>query len=320
LLGLSISERQVTVERVAKAIDNAAGDLLTCAAFVDDDPTVDTSIDYMQHRLVVLSYHFCYLGYIRPMRDVYAEDLHHISFFSPPTFLSRQLNDTDHTISIISKTPDRILPGPFQELEAELYRVLLRSHRHLVEEGLLGIRQEVRDRRAPCTGRDGRLMLDGFNEDVVNCTRWKIMFPGGVTRIDADTAQLIPDEVTFSIQRRFEAISYRWPVAAALHVVFTRPDQFYGRLHDAGKFGGFQSKVRLQASSKASAEPCKLERHFFRRDAQQLGHLCARRVGCLCGADKLDTILANVGKEVHGFHRRVGEERTLIFFNNLCCC
>ncbi len=61
---------------------------------------------------------------------------------------------------------------------------------YFINKRLPGIRQQLVIGRAPCTGSDRDLCLDRFDQEVCHCAGRKIISPGTVARVDADTTSL----------------------------------------------------------------------------------------------------------------------------------
>src|SRR5690606_33647729 len=146
-------------------------------------------------------------------------------------------------------------------------------------------------------------MFYGIDQQIVNRPRGKVVLSRGVARIDANAAQLVTNEVPLGVERRLKAVPHRRAVASPLHIIFTRPDQFYRRLENAGKFCGLKGKVGLQSPPESSSQSCAFKRNPFGRTAEPLSRLRASGTPRVGWPSQLDPIVANMRTVVRALHR-----------------
>ncbi len=119
------------------------------------------------------------------------------------------------------------------------------------------------------------------------------------------------------VQPAGELVVARGPVEVVGDVVLTSPQELDRRPHRLGDLDRLGDEVDVDPPPEASAEEGGPHRDLLEREAARLGgHPRGHLLELGRTVDEAG-VLADIGREVHGLHRGVGEEGQLVFGHEL---
>ena len=310
---MSARDVDLAPERRGQAEHDAAFDLRLHDLRVDHLPAIDDAADLVDLECALVD---------RDLRDL--GNVGRIAFHQrEPEMMPRRHSSPARELRscLQDASMARLL---LQQLQTKRERVLSRGMGELVHEALdreavdrMADRAHVADADADFLAR----VVDAEIRHVIGVVRGAlddgIEGIGGVgcePRRDrgADAVKAPRDEFLAGIETGVESDRCRRSVVVVRHVVFTRPNQLDGGTDGFRRGDRRGYEIDLEAAAETATEQRRVHAHALRR---QSGGLRRRRLGHLLhlGSDiKIAALGGHVGRAVHRFHRRVGEQRQFI--------